>query len=359
MNFKSKIFVFSITTIIIFIGSSFGNINYGKDHKNFLESEKNTIGIVKNNVRSVVFVSNIRMARNFWDMESYETTTGAGTGFVWDKFGHIVTNYHVVHQGDSFLISFHNDKKQYRARLVGAGPAKDIAILKLVEKPEKLFPIVPGKSNNLQVGQKTIAIGNPFGLDHTVTTGIVSALGRSIKGYTGIKISDMIQTDASINPGNSGGPLLDSSGKLIGMNSMIFSTSGASAGVGFAVPADTINRIVPQLIKHGKIIRPGVGINVTYSDQIKIRYNIKNGIIVVAVMRNGPANKAGLKGMTYDKRGRYYLGDILLAIDGKKLNTVDDIYYSLETYKPGDKVEITYLRDGKVRKTKLHLTEIN
>ena len=164
----------------------------------------------------------------------------------------------MVNGGDSFLVSFHKNKKQYKAKLVGGVPYKDIALLKLEELPSELFPVTPGASENLQVGQKAIAIGNPFGLDHTMTEGIISALDRRIKGFGAVTIQGMIQTDSSINPGNSGGPLLNSSGELIGMNTMIYSASGSSAGVGFAVPVNTIKRIIPQLIDHGRVVRPGL-----------------------------------------------------------------------------------------------------
>jgi S1-C subfamily serine protease len=322
-----------------------------------LPVESKTIEIYRKVVPSTVNVSNIKLSRNFYYGE-VEIPQGQGSGFVWDNEGHIVTNFHVVQGGNSFVVTFHNDQKQYRATIVGATPEKDIAVLKLEEKPAKLLPVAIGKSKNLQVGQYSFAIGSPFGLDYTLTTGVVSALGRKIEGVGGVKISDMIQTDAAINMGNSGGPLLNSSAELIGMNTVIFSTSGSSAGLGFAVPADTISRIVPQLIKHGKIIRPGLGISIV-PDAMKIyRLQIKKGIVISHVDEKGSAAAAGLKGMTQDQLGRYYLGDIILSVDGQEVNSLDDIYQVLDQKNIGDTVDVKYRREGKDFKVKIKLKAI-
>ena len=302
----------------------------------------------------MVNVTNIKLARSWLDFGSIEIPSGAGSGFVWDKAGHIVTNYHVIRNADTFIISFHKDKKQYRAKIVGVEPKKDIAILKLEKRPAKLIPISIGISSNLIVGQKTVAIGNPFGLDNTITQGIVSALDRKIDGIGGVKIHGMIQTDAAINPGNSGGPLLNSGGKLIGMNTLIFSKSGTSAGVGFAVPVDTIKRIVPQIIQHGRVIRPVLGITI-FNSYEKRYFGLKEGIVIKAIFPNGPAQKAGLKGIGRDRFGRFHVGDIILRIDNKKVDTLDDIYHVLEKYNIGDTVEITYHRGKKVKKIQLKL----
>lgn len=323
-----------------------------------LENEKNTISIFKNSVDAVVNVSNIQIARRgFFDMDPSEVPAGAGTGFVWDNDGHIVTNYHVVRGGDKFVINFHNNSKQYEAVVVGTEPRKDIAVLKVKELPSKFKPLSVGTSGSLSVGQKALAIGNPFGLDHTLTEGIISALDRKIEGIGGVKIHGMIQTDCSINPGNSGGPLIDSSGTLIGMNTMIFSASGSSAGVGFAVPVDTIKRIVPDLIKFGKVNRPGLGIALL-EDNYKGYFNVSKGLVIKYVDPTSPAGKLGLKGMSRDPRGRYYIGDVLLKLDGKEVNSYDDIYNLLENYKIGQEVSITYLRDEKNISTKITLTQI-
>ncbi len=326
---------------------------------NLLASERNTISVFEKNVKSVVNVSNMKLARTgFWShAQEIEVPAGAGSGFVWDDQGHIVTNFHVIQGGDSFIVSFHKDKETYEAEVVGVYPQKDIAVLKLKKRPKKLFPIIPGKSNSLKVGQKAMAIGNPFGLDHTITSGIVSATERKIRGIGGVTIHGMIQTDCSINPGNSGGPLYNSQGQVIGMNTMIYSNSGSSAGVGFSVPVDSIKGIVPQLIKNGKVKRPGLGIGLL-ENRLKDYFEIRKGIVVKYVDPKSPAAKAGLKGMQRDRRGRYIIGDILLSIDGKKVNNYDEIFNVLEKYKAGDKVKISYLREDKVKSTTLRLMEL-
>ncbi|GAB4013175.1 MAG: trypsin-like peptidase domain-containing protein [Bdellovibrio sp.] len=345
-----------VLSIILLLASQV----FASENGALLENEKNTISIFKNSVDRVVNVSNIKIARRggwFFDADVLEIPAGQGTGFVWDDKGHIVTNYHVIADGDSFLISFHNDQKQYKAKVVGAEPRKDIAVLKLEEMPQQIIPIKVGESKTLEVGQKALAIGNPFGLDHTITEGIISALDRKIPGYGGVSITGMIQTDCSINPGNSGGPLLNSSGELIGMNTMIFSNSGSSAGVGFAVPVSTIKQIVPDLIKYGKVVRPGLGIGIL-EDRVKNYFGITEGLVIKYIDPKGGAHRAGLKGMGRDSRGRYHIGDIILEIDGKKVNNYDDIYLLLENYKIGDVVTVKYVRDGKTMTTKVTLIEV-
>jgi S1-C subfamily serine protease len=333
--------------------SLFCTISWGAT--NLLPVEEKTIQIYRTAVPSTVNVSNIRLARNMFYGE-VEVPQGAGSGFVYDLNGHIITNYHVVQGGTSFVVTFHNDPKQYKAKIVGVAPEKDVAVLKLENRPSKLSPIIFGSSKDLVVGQYSFAIGSPFGLDYTLTTGVISALGRKIDGIGGVKINDMIQTDAAINMGNSGGPLLDSNGRLIGMNTVIFSTSGSSAGLGFAVPSDTIKVIIPQLINHGKLIRPGLGIGIV-PDSMKRRIlgNDDKGIIVSYVDEKGSAAKAGLKGMTQDQYGRTYLGDIILSVDGQDVNSLDDIYQVLEKHKIGDEVMVKYRREGKVLATKVKL----
>lgn len=326
-------------------------LSWGAD---LLPVETKTIEIYRKAVPSTVNVSNIKTAKNFF-YGDVEVPQGSGSGWVWDDKGHIITNYHVVQGGNSFVVTFYNDSKQYKAKLVATAPEKDIAVLKIESGPTKLFPMVTGSSKDLQVGQYSFAIGSPFGLDYTLTTGVVSALGRKIDGVGGVKINDMIQTDAAINMGNSGGPLLDSSARLIGMNTVIFSTSGSSAGLGFAVPVDTIKTIVPQLILHGKIIRPGLGIGIV-PDSTKRRFlRDDKGIIIYYVEENSPAGKAGLKGMTQDQYGRTYLGDIILSVDGTEVNNLDDLYQFLETKKVGDSVMVKYRREDKTMAVKVVL----
>ena len=323
-----------------------------------LEDERNTVNTFKNTVQSVVNVTNIqKVSGSLFDYSAHEVPVGAGTGFVWDKKGHIITNFHVIQGGLKFLVTFRGDKKAYKATLVGKVSNKDVAVLKLSEMPKKLVPIKIGKSKTLQVGQKTMAIGNPFGLDHTITSGIVSALDRKIMGIGNVRIFGMIQTDASINPGNSGGPLLDSNGALIGMNTVIYSKSGSSAGIGFAVPVDTISRVVPDLIKNGKVTRPGLGIGPA-SEYQKSKLGVEKGIVVLYVDPKGGAGKAGILGFTKDQYGRQTPGDIILAVDKAKVNTIDDIYHILGKYKVGDVITADVLRKGKIKKIKIKLIPI-
>lgn len=350
-----QILLFSFL-FVISTSSSFAKVN---DSQLALEDEKNTVDVFQSSVKSVVHISNIRIARRGWfTMDSVEIPAGAGSGFIWDKEGHIVTNYHVVDGGDRFTVRFHKDRKEYKAKFVGGEPAKDIAVLKLETMPDKIFPVEAGSSSALMVGQKALAIGNPFGLDHTLTTGVVSAIGRKIRGYSNIKIYGMIQTDCSINPGNSGGPLYNSRGQLIGMNTMIYSNTGSSAGVGFAVPVDTISRLVPQLIKHGKVIQPGLGV-VPLEKYYYDYFNITEGLVIKAVKPKSPADKAGIKGIEQDRNGRYYLGDVIIAIDDKQIKNFDDIYNILGNYSVGDKVKVSLKSQKKVREVKVELIQVN
>lgn len=337
----------------LIVSSAWGN-TFSEEVNQLLPVEKQTIHIYHQVVPSVVNVSNIKLARDFFYGE-VEVPQGAGTGYVWDKTGHIVTNFHVVRGGDSFVITFHNDKKQYRAKVVGTAPRKDIAVLKLEEMPSELKPINPGTSQSLLVGQMALAIGNPFGLDHSLSKGIISATGRKIDGVGGVKIYDMIQTDAAINQGNSGGPLLNSKGELIGMNTMIFSTSGSSSGLGFAVPVDTIKSIVPQLIKHGKVIRPALGIQPLIDGRVAQRYFDRDGVVVQYADPKRAAGKAGLEGFRRDNYGRIYPGDLITKIDDKEVHNLDELYHALDKYKIGDTVKIEYYRMGKKKSTKLKL----
>jgi S1-C subfamily serine protease len=315
--------------------------------------EVNNIKIFEEGVASVVHITNIRLARRGFFSDPVKIPAGTGSGFIWDDQGHIVTNYHVIEGGSDFQVSFHQDAANYEAKLVGICPRLDVAVLQLVKKPSILRPLRVASSQELRVGQKAIAIGNPFGLDHTLTTGVVSALGRSIEGGGGVEIRDMIQTDAAINPGNSGGPLLDSRGFLIGMNSAIYSGSGSSAGIGFAVPADAISYIVPMLIEHGHEIRPSIGISILPDAWLK-RFGVPQGVAIQEVVAKGPAANAGLKGVREDRRG-IYLGDVILAIDGEVLRSVSDLYYLLAKKKAGSEVELELLREGKKEKLKITL----
>jgi len=321
------------------------------------EDEQNTIDVVKKTKNSVVFITNMQYVRDLFYQSDEPVAQGSGSGFVWDDKGHIVTNFHVIQDGVKFMVSLPN-QKQVEAKLIGREPAKDIAVLQLQEKVPDLQPVKIGTSKDLQVGQKVIAIGNPFGFDHTVTKGIVSALGRNMVGAGDVTIRDMIQTDASINPGNSGGPLLDSNGELVGMNTMIISPSGTSSGVGFAVPVDTIRVIVPQIIQFGKVTHPGIGGISFLPDEYAQRAGIE-GVIIRGVPRNSPAYELGLRGLTRDSFGRRYAGDIITAIDGTKVKSYDDLFTALDNYKIGDTVTLTVERDGKSRKVKIRLAGID
>jgi S1-C subfamily serine protease len=322
-----------------------------------LPDEENTIKVFKDASPAVVFVTNIAVGQDAF-ADEYAVPRGAGSGFIWDEQGHIVTNFHVVNGGNAFLVTL-KDGTELEARLVGLEPRKDIAVLQVTKNLEKMRPIAVGSSETLQVGQKAIAIGNPFGLDNTMTTGIISALGRQIEGIGGVTIKDVIQTDAAINPGNSGGPLLDSDGKLIGMNTMIYSNSGSSAGVGFAVPVSFIKRIVPQIIKYGKTIQPGIGVSILTPDQNKQILGRIPGVVVRDVSPNTPAARAGLLGIRRSRAtGRLMLGDIIVGIDGVQIKDYDDLYNSLDLHKVGDTVTLNTVRDGQKSSYRLELINV-
>jgi S1-C subfamily serine protease len=306
-----------------------------------IEDERNTIGVFKACAPSTVFVTQTRLVVDQWEGVAQEVPAGSGSGFVWDDQGHIVTNFHVVEGARSLSVTFH-DQQAFDARLVGVEPRKDLAVLEVKAPPGLLVPLKVGKATQLEVGQKAIAIGNPFGLDHTLTTGVISAIGRQVQGAGGVTIRDMIQTDAAINPGNSGGPLLDSTGQLIGMNTMIFSKSGTSAGIGFAVPVATISRIVPQILKTGHADELGFPIQVDPTQRFERRLGV-HGVIVLAVDPNSEAAKAGLKGISQTRRG-LVINDIIVALDGKRIETYDDFYSTLDAHKPGDVVKVTVAR---------------
>jgi S1-C subfamily serine protease len=316
------------------------------------EDEQNTIDVVKKTRNSVVYITNMQYIRDFFYSSDQPVPRGSGSGFVWDDAGHIVTNFHVIDEGDKFMISL-PDQRQVEATLVGRDQSKDIAVLQLGQKVAGLAPLTIGTSHDLQVGQKVIAIGNPFGFDHTVTKGIVSALGRSMVGAGEVTIRDMIQTDASINPGNSGGPLLNSSGELIGMNTMI-AGSYTSTGVGFAVPVDTIRKIVPQLIQFGKVTRPELGGVQFVRDEVAQRAGL-TGAVILQVATNSRAYELGLRGLYRDNFGRLLIRDVVTAIDQMKVKSYDDLFNALDGYKIGDTVTLTVVREDKPRKVTLQL----
>jgi S1-C subfamily serine protease len=317
------------------------------------DDEKNTIDVFRRSSKATVFVTQKRRYVDFFGRVSDDVPAGSGSGFVWDKDGHVVTNFHVIKDASALTVTL-DDQRTFEATVRGVEPRKDIAVLKLVSPPTDLQPIsVPREGAKLEVGQKVIAIGNPFGLDHTLTTGVVSALGREVDGIGGVSIRDMIQTDAAINPGNSGGPLLSSAGQLMGMNTMIYSKSGASAGIGFAVPASTIARVVPQIIKTGQVQQVGLGIQIDPNQRLERRAGIA-GVVVLRVQPRSPAEAAGMIGIQQDSRG-ISLGDVIVGIDTAKIDDYDDLYNALDARQPGDEVEISLQRKATVVKAKIKL----
>ncbi len=308
-----------------------------------IEDERNTIAVFANTANSCVFVTQRQLVVDYFAGRARDVAAGSGSGWVWDREGHVVTNFHVIANAQKLTVTLQN-QKTFPATVVGSEPRKDIAVLKIEAPPQDLTPIQRYAGRwPLEVGQKVIAIGNPFGLDHTLTTGIISALGREVDGIGGVTIRDMIQTDAAINPGNSGGPLLDSSGRLIGMNTMIFSRSGASAGIGFAVSAQTIGRIVPQLIKSGRVEQVGLGIEIDPQRRLERHLGLR-GMIVIAAIPDSPAAKAGVRGLEQNTTG-LRLGDVVIAIDGKEVKDYDDLYNLLDGRRAGEKAKVTLLRD--------------
>jgi S1-C subfamily serine protease len=316
------------------------------------EDEKSTIELFKKTAPSVVYITSLSVVQDIFSLNPQEIPRGTGSGFVWDDAGYIVTNYHVIQGAQAAKVTL-SDQSTYDARLTGAEPNFDLAVLK-IDAPKDKLPAIPiGSSNDLHVGQKVFAIGNPFGLDQTLTTGVVSALGREIKSPTQRTISGVIQTDAAINPGNSGGPLLDSAGRLIGVNTAIFSPSGAYAGIGFAIPVDTVNEVVPQLIRRGRLPRPDPGI-VYVEDAVARRLGVRSGVLIAAV--RGAAAEAGLRPTKRTNQG-VILGDVIVAIDGKPVRQRADAERALAKAKVGDTVAFTIVRDQERMEVELVLRE--
>ena len=306
------------------------------------EDERNTIAVFRAAAPATVFVTQKTVVLDYYAGRAREVESGSGSGFVWDKHGHVVTNWHVVRGAKALTVTL-QDQHTYPAAVVGVEPRKDVAVLKIEAPAEKLVPVQRLPARQVpEVGQKAIAIGNPFGLDHTLTTGVISAVGREVPGAGGVTIRGMIQTDAAINPGNSGGPLLDSTGRLIGMNAVIFSRSGAWAGIGFAVPASTINRVVPQLIQFGRVQQVGLGIRIDPHGRLE-RSNRIRGVVVIGVSPDSPAAKAGLQGLRQTPRG-LLLGDVVVGIGDKPIEDYDDLYNALDGRTPNEKVRVRVAR---------------
>ena len=344
--------------------------------------EENRIAIFERVAPSVVYIDTFSDKRDVFST-NVEVPIGSGSGFIWDNEGHIVTNFHVIQQAKSAQVAILTpnnggrssttiqpaytssarpgalgidgstvlkdfSRSVYKAKVVGVDPTKDIAVLKVEREDntpiKQLRPIQLGTSTGLRVGQGSLAIGNPFGLDHTLTTGVISGIGREVKSPSGRPISNVIQTDASINPGNSGGPLLDSSGKVIGMATAIYSPSGASAGVGFAIPSDTVNYIVTQLIENGQIVRPLLGVSILDSKQSRQALGITKGVLILEVKPGTPAAAAGLHGLRRTDSGIIEIGDIITAVEGKPIENEGDLFKAIEDYKPGDIIKVTVNR---------------
>ncbi len=319
-----------------------------------LEDERNTIAVFRSVSRAVVFITSKERRQDLFTLNILEIPVGTGSGFVWDRKGHVVTNFHVVASGTEFSVTL-ADGSVHDAEVVGAEPNKDLAVLRIRAPTSALTPVEPGDSGHLVVGQKVLAIGNPFGLDQTLTTGVISALGREIKSVAGTNIHDVIQTDASINPGNSGGPLLDSGGRLIGVNTSIISQVGQSAGIGFAVPVNTVMQIVPQLIEYGGVKRAGFGVEIVPENQARA-WRLR-GVAIWLVREGSAAERAGMQSARRDRAGRIYL-DVITGIDGDPIENYGDMVDALDRHEPSDRVKVKFVRDGSEQVVDVVLQEI-
>jgi S1-C subfamily serine protease len=319
--------------------------------------EQNNIEVYRALSPGVVFIHSTSYARDFFGfMEAQE---GSGSGSILDQQGNILTNYHVIAGAQKLSVSM-GGKKDYPAVVVGGDPDTDLAVIRLTEKPEGQLTVIPmGDSDRLVVGQKVLAIGNPFGLDRTLTTGVISGLQRPIRARNNRLIEGAIQTDASINPGNSGGPLLDSRGRMIGINSQILSPSGSSAGVGFAVPVSIAKRVVPQLLQNGAVRRPKLGISTRDIATIRtqVELPVTDGVLIVQVLRGSGAAAAGLRGMQQTEMGDFELGDIIVGINNDKVGNSDDLFRVLDKYQIGDTVQVHIWRNGRRTSAPVRLTE--
>ena len=307
------------------------------------DEEKATIQLFEDAAPSVVFITTSNVRVDFFSRKATEIPRGTGSGFVWDQQGHIVTNFHVLQGADRATVTL-ADGEVYEASLVGVAPDKDLAVLKIDIDPGALRPLPAGRSYDLRVGQSVYAIGNPFGLDQTLTTGIISALGREIESVSGLPIREAIQTDAAINPGNSGGPLLDSNGELIGVNTAIYSPSGAYAGIGFSIPVDVVSWVVPELIQHGRIMRPTLGVELAPT-QTAARLGLR-GALIMQILEGSAADQAGLQPTYRDANGAIRMGDLIVGIDQIAIESTNDLILALERYRPGDQITVTVARNN-------------
>ncbi len=321
----------------------------------FKPEEQATVDLFEKASPSVVYITNLALRRDFFGLNVLEIPQGTGSGFIWDSRGFIVTNYHVIQNAARAEVTL-ADHSKWKARLAGYEADKDLAVLKIDAPARLLRPIQVGSSHDLKVGQHVFAIGNPFGFDQTLTTGIISALDREISSVTNRPIKGVIQTDAAINPGNSGGPLLDSAGRLIGVNTAIYSPRGAYIGIGFAVPVDTVNVIVPQLVAHGKVVRPGLGIS-TVADSVVRRMRLE-GVLVLEVTPGSGADRAGIQPTRRDAAGRIVLGDLIVAIDGEPVRTGDELTSLLLDRRVGETVSVSVRRGQSLVELQVELTPL-
>ncbi|HLU48021.1 MAG TPA: trypsin-like peptidase domain-containing protein [Planctomycetota bacterium] len=321
------------------------------------EEERRLVSVFEQASPSVVFISNLAIRRSFFSLDLEEIPQGQGSGFMWDKKGHIVTNFHVIAGARGIVVTL-PDHTSWRATVVGVARDKDLAVIRIDAPEDKLRPLPLGRSETLKVGMTTLAIGNPFGLDNSLTTGVVSAIGREMRSVSGRTITDVIQTDAAINPGNSGGPLLDRQGRVIGVNTAIVSRSGSSAGIGFAVPIDTVRRVVDQLIRYGRVIRPGLGVECLPDDSAR-RVGVERGVMIRRVVPGSGADAAGLRGIRYFQDGTIAFGDVILKIGDEDIHNANHLLNVLERHEVGDKVTVTYVRGSEVQTAKVVLQAID
>jgi S1-C subfamily serine protease len=322
--------------------------------------EQNNIEVYKSTAPGVVHIQSTTTVRDPFFGVFSQAQEGTGSGSIIDDQGDILTNYHVIADAQKLMVNF-GSGKNYPARVVGKDPDTDLAVIRLTEQPTESMTMVPmGDSDKLIVGQKVLAIGNPFGLDRTLTTGVISGLQRPIRAENGRQIEGAIQTDASINPGNSGGPLLDSHGRMIGINSQIESPSGASAGVGFAIPINIAKRIVPQLVRNGEVRRPKLGISWRDVESLsnQVRLPVSQGVIVWTVVQGGSAANAGLRGLTQTEEGDVELGDIIVSVNGEKVTNYDDLYRVLDKHQVGETISVEVMRNGRHMTIPVKLTEV-
>ena len=317
--------------------------------------EKSNIALFREAAPSVVHITTRALARDRFSLDLFEIPQGTGSGFIWDEYGHIVTNYHVIQDANRAYVTL-ADHSNWPAELVGVDGDKDLAVLRIDAPKDRLRPIAIGISHDLQVGQKVLAIGNPFGLDHSLSTGVISALDRQIRSPTGRTIQGAIQTDAAINQGNSGGPLLDSAGRLIGINSQIVTPSGGYSGIGFAIPVDMVNWVVPALIEHRQGVRPVLGVKIWPGLSREVGLP---GVLVYNVLPGSAADKAGLRATHWDATGQLILGDVIMAINDTPIRSFIDLLNVLENHRVGDTVKVTVHRGGSKEDIQLTLEAPN